>query len=321
MGQYLASLAITTHNRRDELPRAVDSALAQSLGERLEIVIVDDGSKDGTSEMLAERYGHLPNVRLDRQFPGIGLIAERNRFPELCSGPVIFSMDDDAVFESPRSIKQTLAEFDADPRVGAIAMPYIDVLIKPGVVRQRCPEPGVAWAAEQYRGTAHALRKDVFVKVGRYRGQLWRQGEEQDLCIRMLDAGYVVLLGSADPLHHLESPKRSKAAIDRFTARNNLWYAWHNTPASKLAVHLAGATANMVIDGVKHPSRLGPRVQGVWQAYAGMLGKERRERRPVSEAAYRLSRRLRKGGPVRLATLDAELAALREAWERRRASA
>mgnify|MGYP006276026773 FL=1 len=302
MPDYLATLAITTHNRRDELPAAIDSALAQTLGDRLQIVVIDDGSTDGTTEMLERDYAHRSNVRLDRMNPGIGLIAERNRFPELCDAPVIVSMDDDAVFDSPRTVEQTLVDFEqAEAHVAAVAIPYIDVNIRPGVVQQASPEPGVVYAAEQYRGTAHAIRKDAFVAAGRYRGQLWRQGEEQDLSIRLYERGSAVVLGTADPIHHLESPKRSKPAIYRYTARNNIWFAWHNVPAAALPVHLLGATANLALDGLRRPARLAPRLHGLWQGYAGVLGDERRNRRPVSMPTYRLVRALRKGGPRPLA--------------------
>jgi len=317
MSGYLASVAITTHNRKDELPAAVDSCLSQSLGEKLQVVIVDDGSKDGTSEMLREKYGHLPNVRLDAQHPGIGLIAERNRFPELCDAPVIFSMDDDAVFASARTVEQTLAEFDHPEwgeRIGAIAIPYIDVNIDPGTVRQARPggaDDGAVYAVEQYRGTAHAIRKDLFVRLGRYRGQLWRQGEENDYSIRLYDSGHAVVLGGADPIHHMESPKRSKPAIYTFTARNNVWFAWHNVPAPQVVAHLGGTVAMNLKDGLVAPSRFWPRLRGVLQGVGGIVGAEGNERRPVSPAAYRLSRRLRASGPVRLEEIAAQLDALR----------
>jgi len=315
MSRYRATVAITTHNRKDELPAAVDSCLAQSLGEELQVVVVDDGSKDGTTDMLKERYGHLPNVVLDAMQPGIGLIAERNRFPELCEGPILFSMDDDAVFQSAHTVEQTLAEFDHSEYgdwIGAIAIPYIDVKIEPDAVRQAplCAE-GV-YAAEQYRGTAHAIRKDLFVELGRYRGQLWRQGEENDYCIRLYDAGYAVVLGRADPIHHMESPKRSKPAIYTFTARNNMWFAWHNVPAPQVFTHLAGTAALNMLDGVKTPSRFVPRAAGVLQGLSGIMGSQRGERAPVSSEAYMLSRHLRANGPVLLESIIDELKSFRE---------
>ncbi|MEO0631535.1 MAG: glycosyltransferase family 2 protein, partial [Planctomycetota bacterium] len=229
MSRYDASIAITTHNRKEILPECIDSCLAQSLGERLQIVVVDDGSSDGTSEFLAERYGDVPNIKLDSMHPGIGLIAERSRFADLVDSPVIISIDDDAVFPSSNTVEQTLAQME-DDRVGAVAIPYIDVLKDDKSVRQRAPDDSVTWVTSQYRGTAHALRVDLFEKAGRYRGQLWRQNEETDLCVRLLDAGGFVALGTADPIHHMESPKRSKPEIFRYSVRNSLWVSWWNVP-------------------------------------------------------------------------------------------
>ncbi|MEM7623733.1 MAG: glycosyltransferase family A protein [Planctomycetota bacterium] len=312
---YDASLAITTHNRKDELRAALDSALAQSLADRLQLVVIDDGSTDGTSDMLRAEYGGRANVVLDAQHPGIGLIAERNRFPELCDAPIIFSMDDDAVFPSTRTIEQTLDVFNASPRVGVVAMPYEDVNIRPGVIQQQAPSspPGGLFAAEQYRGTAHAIRKDLFVRLGRYRGQLWRQGEEGDYAIRLYDSGHAVVLGSADPIHHLESPKRSKPAIYTFTTRNNVWFAWHNVPGADLPRHLLGTTLMHLRDAALHPPRTWPRFRGLIQGYAGVISSQRTERRPVSREAYRLSRSLRRSGPVPLADIEAQLAAMQPA--------
>ena len=47
------SVIITTHNRADMLPRAVDSVLAQAFQD-YEVIIVDDCSTDHTPEMIAK---------------------------------------------------------------------------------------------------------------------------------------------------------------------------------------------------------------------------------------------------------------------------
>lgn len=307
MSDYDASIAITTHNRKEILPACIDSCLAQSLGERLQIVVVDDGSSDGTTEFLTERYGDRPNVKLDRMHPGIGLIAERSRFADLVDAPIIVSIDDDAVFPSPNTVEQALGQF-GDDRVGAVAIPYIDVLKDDKAVRQRAPDASTTWVTSQYRGTAHALRVDLFEKAGRYRGQLWRQNEETDYCIRLLDAGGFVALGTADPIHHMESPKRSKPEISRYLMRNLLWGWWWNVPMPWMLPQMAVTTLNCTRVALLDPSRLVPTAHGFCQALAGILGAERANRAPVSPAAYRTFMKLRRGKPMRIDDAAALLA-------------
>jgi glycosyltransferase involved in cell wall biosynthesis len=51
------SVVVTTYNRADLLPRAIDSVLAQRFpGDQVQTVIVDDGSTDGTGELVRTRY-------------------------------------------------------------------------------------------------------------------------------------------------------------------------------------------------------------------------------------------------------------------------
>jgi hypothetical protein len=99
---------------------------------------------------------------------------------------VIFSLDDDAVFSSPFVVEQTLRDF-LHPRIGAVAIPYIEPH-KANKEMQRAPTREDVWIAASYIGTAHAVRRDVFLALGGYREHLVHQGEEGDFCLRMLAA-------------------------------------------------------------------------------------------------------------------------------------
>lgn len=63
----------------------------------LETVIIDNGSTDGTSEMVAEEF---PDVRVVRNEKSTGYIVVRNTGANVAQGCIIFSIDD-AVFTSP----------------------------------------------------------------------------------------------------------------------------------------------------------------------------------------------------------------------------
>jgi glycosyltransferase involved in cell wall biosynthesis len=292
-----ATIVITTKNRKEDLRKAIASALIQDAGPR--VLVMDDGSTDGTSEMVKSEF---PQVRLDRAESSRGYIVQRNRAARLSTTPFIFSIDDDAVFSSPTIVSQTLAEF-SDPRIGAVAIPFIDVN-KNNLVRQSAPDGDHIYLTAMFIGTAHALRRNLFLRLGGYREFFFHQGEEEDYCIRMLAAGYVVRLGRADPIHHFESSRRNFRRLDLFGRRNNVLFAWCNAPMP----YFPGLLVKTSFAGMRHGFRVGRplrMVQGLALGYAQIL-RRWNERRPVDRRAYLLTRRLGRQ-QTELADIEAQL--------------
>src|SRR5581483_8797800 len=62
----LASIILPTYNRAYCLPATLDSVLRQSY-RAFEIVIIDDGSSDGTADLIKTRYGEDPRIRYHYQ--------------------------------------------------------------------------------------------------------------------------------------------------------------------------------------------------------------------------------------------------------------
>src|SRR3954463_12160833 len=110
-----ATVAITTRNRRDDLRAALQSAVRQQ-GCAIEILVVDDGSTDGTSEMVRAEF---PHARVCRYEQSGGLTGRRNAAAPLASAPILVSIDDDAVFSSDTIVARTVADFDP-PRIAAV---------------------------------------------------------------------------------------------------------------------------------------------------------------------------------------------------------
>lgn len=88
------SALIPTYNRRQQVADAIDSVLAQSLPVH-EIIVVDDGSEDGTAGAIRSRYG--PSVIVFRQ-DNAGVSAARNQAIRMAQGEWIAFLDSDDVW-------------------------------------------------------------------------------------------------------------------------------------------------------------------------------------------------------------------------------
>ncbi|MGW0865444.1 bifunctional polysaccharide deacetylase/glycosyltransferase family 2 protein [Streptomyces sp. NPDC002611] len=108
------SVIVPAYNEKECIANTLAS-LAQST-HPIEIIVVDDGSTDGTAE-IAESLG-MPNVRVIRQ-ANAGKPAALNNGVRNAAYDIVVMMDGDTVFE-PDTVRQLVQPF-ADPEVGAIA--------------------------------------------------------------------------------------------------------------------------------------------------------------------------------------------------------
>ena len=294
----VATVVITTRNRQSSISATILSALHQSVP--VEVLVVDDGSTDGTSELIRRDF---PQVRLIRHDESRGYIVRRNEGARLAKSPVIFSLDDDAVFTSPHVVGQTLKEFNHE-RVGAVAIPLRNVR-KTFTLLQQAPDDNALHVTCNYIGTAHAVRRDPFLAIRGYRESLVHQGEEQDFCIRMLQSGRIVRLGKADPIHHYESPFRESGRMDFYGRRNDVLFAWHHVPALFLPIHLVATTFNGLRTAIES-GNLKKMLLGLCSGYTSCV-RRWHERKPVSMETYLLHRKLKKSGATALDEIEPRL--------------
>jgi GT2 family glycosyltransferase len=297
-GPPAATIVITTRDRREELRRALDSAFAQDVP--VEVIVTDDASTDGTADMVKQEF---PLAKLLRSEECVGLIVQRNRAAAAATCRIIFSLDDDAEFGSTDTVRRTLQDF-SEPRIGAVAIPHIDTSTGKAV-NEQAPDDDKVWCVASFTGTAHAVRRDVFLALGGYREDLIHQGEESDYCIRMLAAGLVTRLGRAPSIQHHESPRRSFTRMDFHGRRNDLFFAWRHAPATRLVPHLLGTTLLGLRDAAK-TGRWKSQCDGIMEGWRRII-KRGTLREPVKPGVYRLFRELRRHGPK---TLDEILPAV-----------
>jgi len=108
------SAVITSHNYRAFVSDAIDSALNQTLSP-LEVIIVDDGSTDGTPAMLSERFQGAPSVRLIAT-ENRGQLAAFVTGVRAAEGQIVAFLDADDVWE-PGYLAAIAAVYRQHPKV------------------------------------------------------------------------------------------------------------------------------------------------------------------------------------------------------------
>jgi glycosyltransferase involved in cell wall biosynthesis len=118
----LVTVVIPTRNRREDLRKAITSVKAQTWP-HMEIVVVDDGSTDGTSRMLSEMAAADAAMRVIRNETPRGGGAARNQGIEAASGAWVAFLDDDDAW-LPGKLEAQVAALRAQPKAVAATCAY-----------------------------------------------------------------------------------------------------------------------------------------------------------------------------------------------------
>lgn len=181
----LVSVVIPAFNREHYLPEAIKSILAQT-HRHLEIIVVDDGSTDGT-QAAAQRYP-IRAIRQDQAGSG----AARNRGVLSSRGRFLAFLDSDDLWE-PDKLALQLETFAADRKAEAVFGHVSEFfsLELPDRLRQtrRChdrPVPG-------YVPITMLIKREAFFRVGLFETR-WQVGEFQSWFLRAQEAGLNMIM-------------------------------------------------------------------------------------------------------------------------------
>lgn len=182
------SVIIPTWNRRDMVARAIDSVLAQTRPVE-EIIVVDDGSSDGTGGYLAQRYGErITCVRQDNA----GVSAARNRGLALARGHYLALLDSDDEW-LPEKNEHQIRYLEDNPDTGMVLCNVLRVnpdgsLIDVFDRRRQIPVDGPALGAvlcdPALAPLSMLMRREVYEQVGGFDETL-RTAEDLDFHLRV----------------------------------------------------------------------------------------------------------------------------------------
>ena len=121
MQRGLVSVVIPNYNYAHFLREAIDSVLAQTYSD-IEIIVVDDGSSDASSEVL-ESYGKRIRTVFQKNQ---GVSAARNNGAEISRGEFIAFLDADDSW-LPAKLEKQSEIFAADPELGMVHVGFVEI--------------------------------------------------------------------------------------------------------------------------------------------------------------------------------------------------
>jgi GT2 family glycosyltransferase len=236
------AVVVITHQRREELLRTL--ARLAELPEQPHVVVVDNGSTDGTAAAVRDRF---PEVELLASPTNLGAVA-RNHGVARLDTPYVAFCDDDTWWE-PGSLTAAADALDAHPRLAVVTA---RILVEPGgredpIVRELRDSPvrGAPWlpgpAIGSFLAGASVLRRDAFLEVGGFSERLWLGGEEELMAGDLAAAGWELCYLAALTVHHQASRARDAHRRRRDGIRNTLWTTWLRRPvrpAVRRTLHL-----------------------------------------------------------------------------------
>lgn len=183
MSPPLVSVVLPTYDRAPVLGDAIDSVLAQTY-ERLELVVVDGGSTDGTTD-LVESYDDQ-RVRYLRRDEPAGVSAARNAGVREARGDLLAFVDSDDRW-TPEKLRVQVAELK---RAGpTCAVCYSDLTMEQGEPSTRDGASGriyddlLSMAVPTYTSTL-VVTREAFVRAGGFDESLGCF-EDWELCLRL----------------------------------------------------------------------------------------------------------------------------------------
>jgi GT2 family glycosyltransferase len=299
----VVSIVIVSHNGRPHLARCLAAALAQQ-GPSFEVILVDNGSSDGSAALVREQF---PSVRLVSLPENTGFAGGNNRGAAAAAGSSLVFLNNDTEVQ-PGWLQALVAAAGASETTGLVTSQIVflhnpaildsagDAVTRAGGAFKR----GHGRPADQYStrepvfaacGASFLIAKRLFDECGGFDEDFFLSHEDVDLSYRVRLRGYTCVYEPASVVHHVGSASLGRTStMSVFHGQRNLeWLYVKNTPGWVLPVTLPLHAAYVVTAGVYFAviGHLPSFVRAKWAALRGLPAMWRKRR--GIQAARRVS--------------------------------
>jgi glycosyltransferase involved in cell wall biosynthesis/GT2 family glycosyltransferase/tetratricopeptide (TPR) repeat protein/ADP-heptose:LPS heptosyltransferase len=228
----LVSIIIPVFNNVEFTTRCLESIIRYVPGERFEVIIVDNGSSDGTGRFLRCLEG---DVRIIINETNHGFSQACNQGAAVAQGEFIIFLNNDCV-STPGWLDALIKKAREDNQIGILGskllypdgtiqhagivagyrnkeiFPYHVYLGKPA----NYPPANKCREFQMVTGACLMIRTQLFRELGRFDEAYVNGHEDLDLCLRVRQAGYKVVYCPESILTHYESRTKRLIGLDNF---------------------------------------------------------------------------------------------------------
>jgi GT2 family glycosyltransferase len=227
----LLSIVIVNWNRGAEVARLLRHLEGLDASD-VEIVVVDNGSTDGSAEWLSRmrsiKFVGLPNNSGPAKARNIGVLQS--------SGKYVVFLDSDALI-SRSGLARLVERMEGDPTIGIAGCRILDPVSRKldQWIYQYPPLTHEHREFDTYSFSAAGaiVRREALLEAGLFWEDLFIYTEEVDLSIRVLRAGYRVVYHPRVRVYHAASDRgrQGPSSYWRLQARNRIWicYRYYKT--------------------------------------------------------------------------------------------
>lgn len=206
------AIIIVNWNTRDILGQCLQSVFASQTAKQFEVWVVDNGSSDGSKQMIKDSY---PRTRLISNCDNVGFARANNQAVELSSGDYVMLLNPDTMVE--KDVIEILANYlDENQEIGAVGPRLLNpdgtlqesAYPEPTLVREfwrmfhldrfyyYAEYPMDSWSEKEAKevdvlmGACLLIRRKALDQVGLLDEEFFVYSEEVDLCTRIRNYGW-----------------------------------------------------------------------------------------------------------------------------------
>ncbi|MBI3587849.1 glycosyltransferase family 2 protein [Candidatus Micrarchaeota archaeon] len=236
------SVVVVTFNRKGMLAQLLEALGRQDYPkERMERIVVDGGSTDGTPEFVRRKF---PGWRVIHTADNIGHGGSINLGNAIARGGVVINFDDDAEPVGRDYLRRMAGKF-SDTRVNFVAPKIINHFTKQifwdGPTHAREPLANGSYDCAMFNGASYGIRKSVFDAAGGYDPEFFLHLEEQQYALKLRDAGFPLsYFPDIEVSHKMPAQIRFRGSRNRNAIRNTVQWCCKYLPWEYVLLTLFG---------------------------------------------------------------------------------